>query len=41
MTTTATTSSTATATTSTVASIVQTLGSGSGVDTVKLVQQLV
>lgn len=41
-TTTATTSSTtATAATSTVASIVKTLGSGSGVDTVTLVQQLV
>ena len=41
MTTTATTSSTTAAATSTVASIVKTLGSGSGVDTVTLVQQLV
>jgi flagellar hook-associated protein 2 len=41
MTTTTSTASTATAATATVASIVQTLGSGSGVDTVKLVQQLV
>ncbi len=41
MTTTATTSATTTAATSSVASIVKTLGSGSGVDTVNLVQQLV
>ncbi len=40
-TTTATSSSTTAAATSTVASIVKTLGSGSGVDTVTLVQQLV